>query len=103
MNIITCVRNYLNKIMTVKELFQSLKFKDIAETLKEQYGHNGDSLLPITEYKENYIIILQTRFFGKGGSITFKEDGDSDVYMIEGDSYDNIVGMEVINLSQKIY
>lgn len=82
--------------MTVKELFQSLKFKDIAEALKEQYGHYGNSLRPITEYKENYDIILNTEFFGEGGTITFKEDGDSDVYMIEGDSYDNIVGMEVI-------
>ena len=82
--------------MTVKELFQSLKFKDIAEALKEQYGHYGNSLRPITESKENYIIILHTEFSGEGGTITFKEDGDSDVYMIEGDSYDNIVGMEVI-------
>ena len=82
--------------MTVKELFQSLKFKDIAEALKEQYGHYGNSLRPITEYKENYDIILNTEFSGEGGTITFKEDGDSDVYMIEGDKYDNIVGMEVI-------
>ena len=82
--------------MTVKELFQSLKFKDIVKGLKEQYGHCGDSLRPITEYKENYDIILNTEFSGEDGIITFKEDGDSDVYMIEGDSYDNIVGMEVI-------
>ena len=82
--------------MTVKELFQSLNFKDIAKALKERYGNYGDSLLPITVYKENYIILLHTEFSGEGGTITFKEDGDSDVYMIEGDSYDNIVGMEVI-------
>ena len=53
------------KIMTVKELFQSLKFKDIAEALKKKYGHYGASLLPITEYKENYTIILHTEFSGK--------------------------------------
>ena len=82
--------------MTVKELFQSLKFKDIAEALKAQYGHYKNALRPLTEYKENYIIILHTEFSGEGGTITFKEDGDSDVYMIEGDSYDNIVGMDVI-------
>ena len=44
--------------MTVKELFQSLKFKDIAKALKELYSTYGDSLLPITVYKENYIILL---------------------------------------------
>ena len=82
--------------MTVKELFQSLNFKDIAKALKKRYSTYGDSLLPITVYKENYIILLHTEFSGEGGTITFKEDGDSDVYMIEGDSYDNIVGMKVI-------
>ena len=82
--------------MTVKELFKSLEFKDIAKALKEKYGHYENALRPLTEYKEDYIIILHTEFSGEGGSITFKEDGDSDVYMIEGDSYDNIVGMEVI-------
>lgn len=82
--------------MSVKELFQSLNFKDIADALKERYGQYGSSLLPITEYKENYDIIINTDFSGYDGAITFKEDGDSDVYMIEGASYDNIVGMEVI-------
>ena len=82
--------------MTVKELFKSLKFNDIVKALKAKYGHYENALRPITEYKENYIIILHTEFSGEGGTITFKEDGDSDVYMIEGDSYDNIVGMDVI-------
>ena len=72
--------------MTVKELFQSLNFKDIAEALKKKYGHYENALRPLTEYKENYIIILHTESSGVGGTITFKEDGDSDVYMIEGDT-----------------
>ena len=50
---------------------------------------------PISEYKENYDIILNTEFSGEGGTITFHPNGDSDAYMIEGDRYFNIVGMEV--------
>lgn len=79
--------------MTVKELFQSLYFKDIIEPLKKKYP---DALLPLSEYKENYDIICNTEFSGEGGTITFRPDGDSDAYMIEGDRYFNIVGMEVV-------
>ena len=46
-------------IMTVKELFQSLDFEDIIEPMKKKYI---DALLPISEYKENYSIILNTVF-----------------------------------------
>ena len=80
--------------MTVKELFQTLEIEDIIEVLKDKYPDSA--LRPLSEYKENYDIILNTEFSGEGGTITYQEDGDSDVYMIEGDYYDNIVGMEVI-------
>ena len=79
-------------IMTVKEFFQSLDFKEIIEQLVLKYPN---ALKPISEYKENYDIILNTEFSGEGGTITFHPNGDSDAYMIEGDRYFNIVGMEV--------
>lgn len=78
--------------MTVKELFQSLEFNDIIGTLTKKYSN---ALLPVSQYKENYDIILNTEFAGKGGTITFQPDGDSDAYMVEGDRYLNIVGMQV--------
>ena len=80
-------------IMTVKELFQSLDFKDIIEPLVLKYSN---ALKPMSEYKENYDIILNTEFSGEGGTITFHPNGDSDAYLIEGDRYFNIVGMEVV-------
>lgn len=68
--------------MTVKELFQSLEFDAIAEALRRKpYKSN---LLPMSEYKENYDIICCLDYSVKDGTITFKGDGDSDVYMIEG-------------------
>ena len=79
--------------MTVKELFQSLELKDIIEPMKKKYP---DALLPLSEYKENYDIILNTVFSGEGGTITFRPDGNSNAYMTEGDRYFNIVGMEVV-------
>lgn len=79
--------------MTVKELFQSLELKDIIEPMKKKYP---DALLPISRYKEDYDIILNTVFSGEGGTITFHPDGNSDAYMCEGDRYFNIVGMEVV-------
>ncbi|MBD5192703.1 MAG: hypothetical protein HDS88_07390 [Bacteroidales bacterium] len=79
--------------MTVKELFQSLDFKDIIEPLVLKYPN---ALKPMSEYKENYDIILNTEFSGEGGTITFQPNGESDAYMIEGDRYLNIVGMEVV-------
>ncbi|MBD5201148.1 MAG: hypothetical protein HDS74_01555 [Bacteroidales bacterium] len=79
--------------MIVKELFQSLDLKEIIEQLVLKYPN---ALKPISEYKENYDIILNTEFSGEGGTITFHPNGDSDAYMIEGDRYFNIVGMEVV-------
>lgn len=79
--------------MTVKGLFLSLDFKDIIEPMKNKYP---DALLPIPRYKEDYDIILNTVFSGEGGTITFRPDGGSDAYMVEGDRYFNIVGMEVV-------
>lgn len=79
--------------MTVKELFQSLHFNEIIEPLVLKYPN---ALKPMSEYKENYDIILNTAFSGEGGTITFHTDGDSDAYMVEGDRYFNIVGMEVV-------
>lgn len=79
--------------MTVKELFQSLDFNDIIEPLVAKYPN---ALKPLSEYKENYDIILNTAFSGEGGTITFHPNGDSDAYMVEGDRYFNIVGMEVV-------
>ena len=79
--------------MTVKELFQSLDFKEIIEPLVLKYPN---ALKPMSEYKENYDIILNTEFSGEGSTITFHPNGDSNAYMIEGDRYFNIVGMEVV-------
>lgn len=79
--------------MTVKELFQSLDLKDILEPMKKRHP---DALPPLSEYKEDYDIILNTVFSGNGGTITFRPDGNSDAYMVEGDRYFNIVGMEVV-------
>jgi len=79
--------------MTVKELFQSLDLKNIIEPIKKKYPN---ALLPISRYKEDYDIILNTVFSGEGGTITFHPDGNSDAYMCEGDRYFNIVGMEVV-------
>ena len=79
--------------MTVKELFQSLDFQEIIEPLVLKYPN---ALKPISEYKENYDIILNTEFSGEGGTITFHPNGNSDAYMVEGDRYFNIVGMEVV-------
>lgn len=50
----------------------------------------------MSEYKENYDIICCLDYSVKDGTITFKGDGDSDVYMIEGSSFKNIIGKEVI-------
>ena len=61
--------------MNVKELFQSLELKDIIEPMKKKYP---TALLPISEYKEDYAIILNTEFSGEGGTITFRPDGKSD-------------------------
>lgn len=79
--------------MNVKELIQSVDLGKVLEYLKDTYS---TALLPLTFYKENVDIINNTVFSGKGATITFTEDGDSDVYLIEGDRFDNIVGMEVI-------
>lgn len=80
--------------MTVKELFQSLEFDAIAEALRRKpYNSN---LLPMSEYKDNYDMICSLDYSVKDGTITFKADGDSDVYMIEGSSFKNIIGKEVI-------
>lgn len=79
--------------MTVKELFQSLDFNEIIKPLVRKYPN---ALKSLSEYKENYDIILNTTFSGEGGTITFHPDGDSDSYMVEGDRYFNIVGMDVI-------
>ena len=70
-----------------------MDLKDIIEPMKKKYP---DALLPISRYKEDYDIILNTVFSGEGGTITFHPDGDSDAYMCEGDRYFNIVGMEVV-------
>lgn len=80
--------------MTVKELFQSLEFGTIAEVLIEK--PYKDYLLSMEEYKEIYDIVCAGELSGSAGTITFKDDGDSDVYMIEGSSLDDIVGMHVI-------
>lgn len=79
--------------MNVKELIQSLDFRAIAEALSKK---NVDSLRPLSEYKENYDIICNTQFSGKAGSISFKADGNSDVYMIEGARFADIIGMDVV-------
>lgn len=84
---------FIDFVMTVKELFQSLDFKDIIEPMKKKYP---TALLPLSRYKEDYDIILNTVFSGEGGTLTFHPDGDSDAYMCEGDRYFNIVGMEVV-------
>ena len=70
-----------------------MEFKDIIEPMTKKHP---DALLPISEYKENYDIICNTESSGDGGKITFHPDGNSDAYMIEGDRYFNIVGMEVV-------
>ena len=80
--------------MTVKELFQSLEFDTIADVLSRKPYKS--SLLPMSEYKGNYDIICSLDYSVKGGTITFKADGDSDVYMIEGSNFKNIIGKEVI-------
>ncbi len=80
--------------MTVKELLQHVDFNAIAEALVKKYPK--DSLLTMQEYKENYHTLCHLDYNGEGGSITFQADGDSDAYMIEGYSFENIVGMEVI-------
>lgn len=80
--------------MTVKELFLQLDFYSIYETLlKRPYK---DSLLTMHEYKENYDTLCNRNYNDSKGTITFRSDGDSDAYMIEGDSFENIVGMDVI-------
>ena len=70
-----------------------MDLKDIIEQMKKKYPN---ALLPLSEYKENYDIILNTVFSGEGGTITFRPDGNSNAYMTEGDRYFNIVGMEVV-------
>ena len=70
-----------------------MDLKDIIEPMKKKYP---DALLSISRYKEDYDIILNTVFSGEGGTITFHPDGNSDAYMVEGDRYFNIVGMEVV-------
>ena len=79
--------------MTVKELIHSVDLGKVIEYLKDTYP---TALRPLSFYKENVDIINNTVFSGDGGTITFTEDGDSDVYLIEGDRFDNVVGMEVI-------
>ena len=79
--------------MTVKELFKSLGLKEILESMILKYPN---ALKPLSEYKENYDIILNTEFSGEDGTITFHPDGNSNAYIVEGDRYFNIVGMEVV-------
>lgn len=79
--------------MTVKELLQHVDFNAIVEALVKKYPK--ESLLTMQEYKENYHTLCNLEYNKEEGSITFQEDGDSDAYMIEGDSFENIVGMDV--------
>ena len=79
--------------MTVQELFQSLEFADIWAALNKKPYKN--SLLTEERYKDYYRTLCTLESSKRVGSITFNADGHSDVYMIEGSSFNNIVGMEV--------
>lgn len=87
--------------MTVKELFQSLSFDEIAKTLRITHAKEK-STQSLIGYKEAYDIIRHTEFEGEGGVVTFdiedREDNDMPVLArnVEGDYWKNTVGKQVV-------
>lgn len=89
--------------MTVKELFISVGFDDIAKAL--QNHRNDMSVRDLSGYKEAFDIICNTEFEGDGGEVTFdvkKEEWYEPhsltllAYNVEGDHWNNTVGKTLI-------
>ena len=94
--------------MTVKELFQSLSFDEIAETLRTTHAKEK-STETMVGYKEAFDIIRHTEFEGEGGEVTFdiedKEDNDMPILArnVEGDYWKNTVGKQVVIPPVSVY
>ena len=91
--------------MTVKDLFTSLSFDEIATALK--YSHqNDESLRDTAAYKEAYDHICHLEFDGEGGDVTFDVTPREEWFVdrslpliannVEGDYWENTIGKTVV-------
>ena len=92
--------------MTVKELFNSLTFDEVAEALR--YTHSGDRSVAkcMAAYKESFDYFRHLDFKGDGGEVTFDVMPRKEWFTpgllpllaknVEGDYWENTVGKTVV-------
>lgn len=85
--------------MTVKELFLSVSFKQIAEAL----AHMPDPSIRncLSGYKEAYDAICNLEPSSDGGEVTFEVESEEAAefltcYSVEGDLWENVVGKTIV-------
>lgn len=89
--------------MTVKELFLSVSFKQIAEAFARMPMYSSDSSVrnSLSGYKEAYDTICNLEPSGEGGEVTFEVESEDAVefltcYDVEGDLWENVVGKTIV-------
>lgn len=92
--------------MTVKELFNSLTFDEVAEALR--YTHSGDRSVAkcMAAYKESFDYFRHLDFKGDGGEVTFDVMPRKEWFTpgllpllaknVEGDYWENTVGKTIV-------
>ena len=88
--------------MTVQELFKSLGFKAISESLLHTHNRHEINIRNLAGYKMAYDLLCNIKFDGEGGEVTFsvtpREEWDDFHSLplladnVEGDVFENIVG-----------
>ena len=89
--------------MTVKELFLSVSFKQIAEAFARMPMYSSDSSVrnSLSGYKEAYDAICNLEPTGDGGEVTFDVESENAVelltcYNVEGDLWENVVTKTIV-------
>lgn len=89
--------------MTVKELFLSVSFKQIAEALVRMPTYSSDPSIrnSLSGYKEAYDAICNLEPSSDGGEVTFEVESEDAAefltcYSVEGDLWENVVGKIVV-------
>lgn len=92
--------------MTIQELFKSLGFKAISESLLHTHNRHELTVHDLAGYKMAYDRLCNMEFNGEGGEVTFtvtpREEWDDFHSLplladnVEGDIWENIVGKTVI-------
>lgn len=92
--------------MTVQELFKSLGFKAISESLLHTHNRHEINIRNLAGYKMAYDLLCNIKFDGEGGEVTFsvtpREEWDDFHSLplladnVEGDVFENIVGKTII-------